>query len=241
MAETLIPRDVEAFLDSVGGNYVEAYNKIVADEQTRVIAAAPRSNAELRKAAYRQAVATLDRKQMAAIAKTVRNFMPLVRQNAAITSETGILAEDEAEDLMIEILEVKRLKEIVKSREDAIRARVFNSMTEDFAAQGEEFPEHVAGSIEVPKLGLKFTRERCGRKEPELNETKLEKLVGEDTWAKVSRVEVIPAQETRVFDIDLFMQAARRRPALLEQLREALVVGEFKSPAFYVRAMTPEE
>lgn len=240
-ADTLIERDLEAFLDTVGGNYVAAYNKIVEDEQQRAIASGPRSNAEIRKAAYRKAVATLDRKGLASINKTMRGFVPLVKQNAEITNTTGILDEDQAEDLMIEILEVKRIKEIAASREAAIRARVFNSMTESFAAQGEEFPEHVKGSIEVPKLGLRFARERCGRKDPELDEAKLEKLVGPETWEKVSRVEIIPAQETRVFDADAFMAAARRRPALLEKLRAALVVGEFKSPAFHIRAMDPEQ
>lgn len=242
MAEnTVAERDLEAFLEATSGNYVEAYNRIVADEEAKVLSARPRSNAEMRKAAYAKAIRTMDKKQLASMAKTVRGFLPMVKANAVITSQTGVLDEREAEDLMVEVLEVKRLQEIAKSRYEEIRKRVFNSMTEGFAAAGEEFPEHVAGYIEVPKLALKFTRERAGRKDPELDEAKLEQLVGPEIWAQVSTVEVIPAQEVRTVDMDLFLQLARRKPRLLEELRKALKVGEFNSPAFYQRAMEPEE
>lgn len=234
---TVAERDVEAFLDAVGGNYVAAYNEIVADQERRVLAAIPASNAEIRKAAYRAAVKNMDRKQLASMNKTVRSFLPLAKANNAITSSTGPLTKIEAEDLMVEMLEVKRLKEITKSREDEIRKRVFNSMTETFASQGKEFPEYVPGSIDLPKLGLKFTRERCGRKDPVLDEDRLEETVGPEIWEQVSTVEVIPAQEVRTVNMDLFLALARKKPALLELLREALVVGEFNSGALYVRNM----
>jgi hypothetical protein len=238
---TIAERDLEAFLEAVGGDYVAAYDKIVAEEDRKALQAKPRSNAELRKAAYAKAVKTMDRKQLASMNKTVRGFLPLAKANSLITATTGVLDEKEAEDLMVEVLEVKRLQEIAKSRYEEIRKRVFNSMTEGLAEQGEEFPEHVCSYIEVPKLGLKFTRERAGRKDPELDEAKLEELVGPEVWEKVTTVEVIPAQEVRTVDMDLFLQLARRKPRLLEELRKALRVGEFNSPAFYQRAMEPEE
>src|SRR5690349_18309976 len=120
---TLIERDVESFLDSVGGSYVKAYNEIVADQEKRAIAPRPRSNADIRKAAYAKAIKTMDRKQLASMNKTVRNFLPLAKANAEITSAPGVLTEEQAEDLMVEVLEVKRLQEIAKSRYEEIRKK----------------------------------------------------------------------------------------------------------------------
>lgn len=237
----LISNDVQAFLDTVGGDYVAAYNEIVADQERKVLAKRAPSNAETRRAAYAKAVRTMDRKQLASMAKTVRGFLPLAKRNAEITAQTGILDDVEAEDLMVEVLEVKRLQEIAKSRYEEIRKRVFNSMTEGLAEQGEENPDLVASYIEVPKLGLKFTREGGGFKDPELQEDVLAALVGPEVWDKVTTVEVIPAQEVRTLDMDLFLQEARRKPALLEELRKALKVGEPATVRFNQRALAPDE
>lgn len=230
---------VGTYLDSIGGDYVAAYNQILADEQTKAVARRAPTNAETRKAAYNKAIAVLDRKTLASIGKTVRGFLPLIRQNVTITNLTGPLDEREAEDLMIEILEVKRLKEIAKAREEAIRKRVFNAITEGLAAQGETDPEVQPGYIEVPKLALKFTREGGGFKDPTLREEDLAAAVGDEVWEKVTRVEIIPAQENRVFDPELFLQEARRKPVLLEELRKALDVGDPAPLKFNQRAMTP--
>lgn len=237
----LISNEVQTYLDTVGGDYVAAYNQIVADQERKVIAKRIPANAETRKAKYAAAVRNMDRKQLASMAKTVRNFLPLAKANSTITSQTGVLDETEAEDLMVEVLEVKRLQEIAKSRYEEIRKRVFNSITEGLAEQGEKDPEVVPGYIEVPKLKLKFTREGGGFADPELQEDVLQALVGPDVWDKVTTVEVIPAQEVRTLDMDLFLQEARRKPALLEELRKALKVGEPKGFKFHQRAMEPEE
>ncbi|AON96935.1 hypothetical protein BI081_gp172 [Mycobacterium phage Tonenili] len=238
---TLIERDVQSYLDKVGGDYVAAYNEIVAEEERKALARRPPNNAAIRRAAYAKAVKNLDRKELAAMNRTLKNFLPLAKKNAGVTAQTGVLTMAEAEDLMIEVLEVKRLKEIVTSRYEEIRKRVFNSITESFAEQGEEFPEYVAGHIDIPKLGLKFTREGGSRKDPELDEDTLRELVGAEVWNKVTKVEVIPAQEVRTVDMDLYLAAARKMPELLEKLRQALKVGEFRPVSFHQRPMTPEE
>ena len=54
-------------------------------------------------------------------------------------------------------------------------------------------------------------------------------------------VEVIPAQEVRSFDVDLFLKEARRKPALLEELRNALKVGDFGTVSFHQRPLDPDE
>lgn len=232
---------VGSFLDSIGGDYVAAYNQILADEQTKAVARRAPSNAETRKASYNKAIAVLDRKTLASIGKTVRGFLPLIRQNVRITNTSGALDVLEAEDLMVEILEVKRLKEIAKAREEAIRKRVFSAITEGLAEQGVESPEVQPGFIEVPKLSLKFTREGGGFKEPVLREEDLAEALGEGLWEKVTQVEIIPAQEIRTFDPELFLVEARRKPALLEKLRESLDVGDPAPLKFNQRAMSPTE
>lgn len=240
MNDTIVTSEVQNFLDSFGGNYVAAYGAIVADQERRVLALRPSTNAESRKAAYAKAVKILDPKVLSSMEQTVKGFIPLVKENAEITALTGDLTPEDAEALMVEVLEVKRLKEIADSRYAEIRKRVFSALTEEFAANGEDFPEMVAGSIDVPNLGLKFTREGGARKDPELDEAALQALVGDEVWEKVTTVELIPAQEVRTVDMDLFLQAARSNPALLESLREALIVGDFRSSSFHQRAMDVE-
>ncbi|ACH62392.1 hypothetical protein SEA_JPICKLES_191 [Mycobacterium phage JPickles] len=238
---TLIERDLETYLSKVGGDYVAAYNEIVADEERKALSKRPPNNAAIRRAAYAQAVKNLDPKQLRVMNRTFRNFVPLAKKNAEITSETGELTLQQAEDLMIEVLEVKRIQEMAKSRYEEIRKRVFNSLTETFASAGEPEPEYVAGHIDIPNLGLKFTREGGARKDPELDEATLRDLVGDEVWNKVTRVEVIPAQEVRTFDEGLFLAAARKNPALLEKLRQALVVGGHRPVSFHQRSLSPEE
>lgn len=242
MAEqTVAERNLESFLESISGDYVTAYNEILAEEQTRAIARRAPSNAETRKAAYNKAIATMDRKTLASIGKTVRGFLPLVKANAVITSAIGALDDREAEDLMVEVLEVKRLKEIADARYQAVRNRVFSAITEGLAAQGETNPEIQPGYIEVPKLGLKFTREGGGFKDPTLREDDLAQALGPELWEKVTTTAIIPAQEVRTFDAELFLKQARRKPALLEELRKALDVGAPAPVKFNQRAMDPEE
>lgn len=238
---TLAANDVTAFLDTFANDYVAAYNEILADEQTKAVAKRAPSNAETRKAAYNKAIAVLDRKTLASIGKTVRGFLPLIRANTVITNSTGPIDEREAEDLMVEVLEVKRLQEIAKARYEEVRRRIFSAIDEGLAEQGEKDPQVQPGYIEVPNLKLKFTREGGGFKDPELQEYVLEAAVGPEIWERVTTVEVIPAQEIRSFDADLFLKEARRKPALLEELRKALKVGEPAPLKFQQRAMNPEE
>lgn len=238
---TLIARDVDSFLEKFGGNYIAAYNEIVAEADAKALAERPKSNAEVRKAAYTKALHKLDAKELKSMRKTVGNFLPLAEENAGITAEAGVLEESDAYNLMVEVLEVKRMEEFVKARYESIRKRVFSAITEELAAEGEDFPEFMPGYIPVPQLGLKFTREGGGRKDPELDEAKLESILGPEVWEKVTTTEHIPAQEVQHFSIDLYLQEARRQPELLEKLRAALKVGDFKPVKFNQRALDIEE
>lgn len=243
MADTqaLVANPVEAYLEKFAGNYIAAYNDIVAEADKAALANHPRTNAELRKQAYQRALRVQDRKELKSIGQTLRGFLPLAKHTAEVLNKGGDVTLEEAEDVMVLVLEAKRLKEIAESQILAARKRIFAAIDERLAADGVDFPEVNPGYIEIPNLGLKFTREGGGRKDPELDEAKLEALVGPEVWENVTNVELIPAQEVRNFDADLFLQEARKQPALLEKLREALIVGEFAPVRFNQRAMEPED
>lgn len=237
----IVETDLVRLLESHEGNYADAYKQLVADEQARALANASRSTVESRKSAWKVAVAKLDRQRLSKASTLLGKYVANVRRNAEITaSDPHVLDTGEAYDLMAELLDVKSIKEFVDARYEEIRRTVFASMTEDFAKQGEEYPEHVSGSIEVPELGKRFAREGTGRKDPQLDEDKLRKLLGDELWNQVTIEEVIPEQRVRKLDIDLLMQKARRAPSILEHLRSALKVGDWKSPRFVVRDIPAE-
>lgn len=237
MSKDIVESDLKTLLKKAGGDYVATYEGIIAEEKAKAVARAPRSTVESRKLAWKDAVAKLDRGLIAKINKTLSGYIRLVKANAEVTSaETPrILDEAEAQSLMQEYLDLKTIEEFVKSRYEQIRRAAFGSMTESLAADGEEFPEHINAIIEIEELGQKFCREGTGRKDPELDEDLLKELLGDKRWKAVSVEEVIPAQTYTHLDMDKLMELARKEPAVLELIRDALEVGDWKTPRLSVR------
>lgn len=233
----IVETELRNLLAAADGSYVAAYDQLVGEEDRRAVAKAPRTTLEHRRQMWQAAVAKLDRKMLAQMNKTLRNYMGLVRRNAEVTAAEAprVLTAAEAHDLMVEHLDMKDIEVFVKARRDDIRRTVFGHLTESFAAAGEEHPEHVNGSLDVPELGKRFAREGTGRKDPELDEETLRRLLGEDTWALVTDTEIIPAQEVTTLSIDKVMRLAKTDPSILEKIRESLIVGEWKTPRFVVR------
>lgn len=223
--------ELRNLLASVDGNYVAAYDQLVGEETRRkALAEAPRATLEHRRQVWRAAVAKLDRHLLARMNKTLRGYMTMVRRNAAITAsdEPRILTDAEAHDLMVEHLDMKEIEVFVATRRDDIRRTVFGHLTESFAAAGEEDPENINGSIDVPELGKRFCREGTGRKDPEIDEDRLRELLGEDAWSLVTETEIIPAQEVTTLSIDKVMRLAQSDPGVLEKVRESLIIGAGK-------------
>lgn len=235
-------QDLANLLESYGGSYVAVYEQIVATEDRKAVELS-RTNAAGRKAAWHKALANRSRKAVAKVNAVFTSFVKDSKAAAPIlfAENPGVLDYDEAVTVGLLAAKAREAKEIADANWDAVKQRVFASMTADFAVQGEEFPEHVAGSIELPTVGLVLKREGTGREEPEVQEHILAAAVGEDVWARVTREEIIPAQTVREFDIDLFMAEARKNPALLEDLRRSLKVGKWKSPRFAVRDFQVDE
>lgn len=238
MTNSLVEQDLHAILEAAGGSYVEQYEKVVAAADQDAVQAS-RTSRHARKERWKKAIAKLDRKDMKLARETFINFPKLIRRNAAIVDvdEPTRLAPEEARDLMEAFLEMMRVEEIAKATREQYKLRVSEAMTAQFAEEGEDYPEYVNASIDVPELGYRFSREGCGRKDPELDTDKLASLLGPSLWERVTTEEVIPAQVVRKVDFAALMEQARHNPVVLEHLRAALKVGQWKSPRFQVRPL----
>lgn len=231
----LIESDLRGLLESAGGNYVTAYDQIV-DEADRAARTTRIANRSQRVERFKGAVAELDRGVLAKANKVFKGYLGLVRRNAPLAAdEPRQLSTVEARDLMEEALSIKEAQDVLTARWETIKEHVFGHMTEQFAADPDEsFPEHVAGSLDVPELGYRFAREACGRKEPELNEKALKALVGQSTWDQIVERETVVVETV---SIPKLMALAVRTPALLEDLRRSLKVGEWRNARLNVRPL----
>lgn len=226
--------DLKSILAAHGDQYVLAYDAIkeqVAKEArtSRVVSRSARVEA------FKAAVAKRDRGALAKANKLFSGYMRKVRGNAELSEkidEPRVLSLPEATSLMDEMLDLKQGKDYLAAREEDIKSLVFEHLTEQFAAAGEENPHLVNGSIDIPSLGYRFSREGAGPGEPKLNEQALRAFVGEDTWAKVST-----QVTTEVLDMGKLLAEATHRPELLEHLRRSLKVGDDKLGRLNVRPL----
>ena len=232
MTNSLIEQDLKAVLAAADGNYVEQYEALVKAEDSKAVVAT-KSSRESRTARWKAALAKMDRKDIAVVNKTFQSFVRKLKSASPILSvdEPTRIAEAEANELMGIWEDMVRIEDTAKATREQIKARVSGAMTAEFAEDGDEYPEQINASIDAPEYGKRFARQGCGRKDPELDEKKLAKLLGEDLWKRVSTEEVVVKRNV---DISLLMAAAQNDPAILEKLRASLKVGEWKSPSFAV-------
>lgn len=234
----LVRSDLREILEAAGSNYVTAYDQIVnrVEETSRTSQIVNRS---ARVEAFKDAVAKRARGPLAKANKTLSGFMGMVRENADLlhSEEARQMTIAESESVMDEALAIQTIREIVEAEWDAVKDRAFFHMTERFAADGENFPEHINGSIDVPSRGYRFAREGAGRKDPELNEAALKALVGDEVWERITTEEIIPAQVVQKVDIPKLMAEATTNPEVLDHLERSLKVGEWKKPRLNLRKM----
>lgn len=235
MANTdLVETDVRTILAEAGGNYVAAYDRIVEaeDNQARSTHIVSRS---ARVERFKDAVATLDRGIMAKANRTFKSYLQLVRKNAPlITGEPHVLTIPESETLMDEALAIKDAQDVLTARWETIKEHVFGHLDEQFAAEGDEAPHLVNGSLDVESRGHRFAREGAGRKEPKLDENALRALLPHEVWTRIVDVQVV---RTETVSIPKLMAEAQRDPSILEQLRRSLKVGEDKKARLNVRPL----
>ncbi len=226
--------DLKSILAAHGDQYVLAYDaikeQVVADARTARV-----TNRSARVEAFKQAVARRDRGALAKANKLFQGYMRKVRVNAELSEnmdEPRVLSTVEARNLMDEMLDIKEGKDTLAAREEEVKRLAFNHLTEQFAAAGEENPHLVNGSIDVPELGHRFSREGAGPGEAKLNEKSLRFLVGEDVWGQITT-----QVTTEVLDMGKLMAEATRHPVLLEHLRNSLQVGDDKLGRLNVRPL----
>lgn len=236
----IVETELRKLIESVDGDYVAIYDKLVKKIDEMAIVELTPTNVDARKESWRKALAKKDKGPLRKAYETMRSYVALARQNAAIIeSEPSELTAPQAASLMKQFISLKSLETIAKADRDAIKRRVMAAMTEMKAAEGEQFPENVNATIDVPEEGHRFFRYGTGRQDPELDEEHLRQLLGPEVWERVTRLEVIPEQKIRTLDYGLLIQAAQADPKLgvLEKVRDALIVGGWKSPSFTIQEL----
>lgn len=221
--------------------------EILAEEESKALATEKRgSNVGTRKAALVAALIKATKKvkgcteDLAPAAEAVKRLVPESKVVApiaeAVVQEQRELTPEEAVLVAKQIIDGKAVKELVDATYDAAKQAVFTTLNVVFAEEGEAYPEHTNGYLDVPELGKRLCREGAGRKEATLDEERLREIVGEDVW-----VEITTAHVVRTVDEDKLAQAVLADPDLLERVREATETGGWKSPRLTVRDIPAED
>lgn len=233
----LVESELRAILERAGGDYVAAYDQIVDKVDADAKASRPVINRKARVERFKEAVSKRDRKALAKANKIFSGYLRKVRANAELSenmTEPRQLTLVEATSLMSEMLDIKEGKDTFTAREEEIKRLAFDHLNELFAEQGEQAPHLVNGSIDIPELNYRFSREGAGYSDPTLNEKALKAHVGDAVWDQ------IVDRETKVVEtvnIGKLMAAASSNPALLEDLRRSLKVGEEKPGRLNIRPL----
>lgn len=196
------------------------------------------SNVELRKKAMLKSLAENNDIALSEFSDALDSLIPLGQE---LTQQAdGIIAkgldEVQAVTAMTAYLKGKLVSEGQAALQDLVRNMVFASMDLSAAEQGEEFPEHTNMTMDVPELGKRFCREACGRKDAEFDIDKLRALLGEEKFAQVTNVKV-----TYEVDESALSAAVLANPTLMEELRDVIKPGEWKSPRLMVRDIPANE
>ena len=149
MTNQITETGLAELLAAAKGDYVAVLNQVKEEAKAQDLAKAQRSTVAYRQQVWANAIAKLDRGLLARINKTMQTYLRVVKKNAPVTSAEGprLLEAEEANGLMTEFLAMRDIEEFVKVRREDIRRAVFGHLTESFAGQGEDFPEHISGSL----------------------------------------------------------------------------------------------
>lgn len=194
------------------------------------------NNAATRQAAIVKALADNNELAEAEIIEAHNDHVDLAPQVAAFApeaAETG-LSDEQALTAMRLLLAGKVISESERALYEVVRNLVFRSM--DIAFGDDEFPEAVNGYIDVPELGKRFCREGAGRKEATFDMDALRELLGDELFDQVT----IKKVEYKV-DETALAKLGISKPGLLEQLRDVVKPGDWKSPRLMIRDIPADE
>jgi hypothetical protein len=231
----IVETDITRLIREAGG-YMEAFAALVDQKIDTEVARTSRMTVADRKAGHLDTIRTRDAEKVKEMKVVMRKFADSVIKSEALHLEDGEqLSEKDQLQLMEAYIAFQKVKEFAEAWNEECRGTVFDHITAVNEELGVEYPEFQNGSIEVPKLGKRFCKEGNGRKAPTIDEEKLKEALGEDLWNKVQDEELVPAKVVKALSIEKLMKAVEDDPALLELVRESLIVGEFKNPRFQVR------
>lgn len=213
--------------------------------QSEVLAEAPPAQptrtAAQRKDSHRAMLESFDLDRLLEMQDKMASAVDRMTANVIDPDSPAPLTPAKAEELMAELLDQIDIKELLEVRRELIRSAVFAHLTAEAREDGKDEPEYEPGSVAVPALDRKFTREGGKRRAPQLDETLLKEGLG-DRWEAAYNIEVVPEQvipEHVEYTLDLqkVMKLAESDPSVLETLRKALVPGERTTPRFFVRSL----
>ncbi len=235
--KNLAPNEIIAMLKKHDKNLVKALLKEV---DTAVAQEKNGNNVELRKAAMQKAVKESNSIVLAKYTEAANDLIPLGQKLSANGERivTEGLDENEVVTAMELYLKVKLATEGADAMKDMVRNMVFRSMDLAAAEQGEDFPEHTNMVMDVPEIGKRFCREGAGRKDAEFDMDALRAAVGDEVFFAITAEKV---EITRVVDDQALSVAILANPQLMEQMRDAVKPGDWKSARLMVRDIPANE
>jgi len=214
-------------------SYIRAYKELQNEAQLQK---PQKSSVEKRAKEWRDALASMDVDKLLAMQETMSNYVDLIAKHELdFAAPPKDLSEEQKVRMMRSSLMTKEVKEFLEVYYNWVRSTVFGVITEAKEAEGVEDADFAKGEIEVKSLGKRFCKEGGGRRDPVLDEEKLQELLGKEEWEGCLETEVIPAQEVTVFSVEKLMQLAESNPSVLEKIRVCLKPGDFKSNSFMIR------
>lgn len=242
MTKAIVPAELSGLLDAAANNLI---SDIIAGAEAKALQTEKRgSNAETRKAAHLAALVKANKKvkgctaDLAPITEDFHSYLTLSKsvskfvENAA---QVG-LSDEEAILVLKQVMSGKLIKEVVDATYDAAKEAVWATMNIAFAEAGESDPEHVNGYLDVPELGKRFCREGAGRKDSEFDMDKLRAVVGDEVFEQITVAKV-----TYEVNDTALSAAILANPDLMEGLRDAVKVGDWKSPRLMIRDIPADE
>jgi hypothetical protein len=219
--------DLTALINTAAaGNEVAVFEALLAQVPTQVV---PKSTVAARKASNRQAIESFDLDRLLELQAKMTAIIDTLTANELGSNEV-VLSEDKATALMAELLDENDVAELLTVRKEMIREAVFAHLDE------VEGP-NTNGSIPVPALGKRFSREGAGTGAPQVDEQRLAALLG-DRWEDACDEVFVPAQEARIerkLSVEKVLDMAQDNPEILEALRTCLAPGKPRSAKFWVR------
>lgn len=186
-----------------------------------------------RKAAVQAAIDNPTDEEWESWVEKMNRTVDAIVANTIDMEHLSTLTHDELQDLMIEFLDQRDVKELVEVRYKMIRAAVFAHITELHKLKGTLNPDYAPGEAPVSELGKKFVKQRQGKSK--LDDDQLAELLGPERWEQVRKAVVVPAVPERVeyhLDHDAMMKLVLEDPTAMEALRACVTPGGL---SFHVR------